>query len=550
MRISPLWLALVLPLAACADRGPIDPVARPEPRALASLTCRASVAQATIACRPAGPETGASADLIVGGQNVYVRLASSGVGYNPSDSILRADITVQSLLGQEMGTTDGVTPDAEGIRVFFASGPSVSNGTGNVAVNNADGTATFTAADQPYFQYPEVLQTEVTSAPQEWRFKVDPTVETFVFGLYVSAAVPHEQALQQIDFSTPQLAVGGYHSCAIETDQDAYCWGADADGQMGSATTDSVPVLVDGGHAWRTITGGRFHTCGITVAGQGYCWGDNQTSQLGNPLGDAFGPTLIGIEALFRQIDAGAGHTCGVTTDEDIYCWGDGTAGQLGNGDSATTSTPVLVLGGRHWVSVQAGTDHTCAVTRGGAAFCWGDNSNGELGTGGNTPTARPVLVSGDHSWKSVSAGESFSCGVTSLGVGMCWGVDSNGQIGNGAAAAPNNPEAVSGGLTWTQINAGRQTACGVTTTGDGYCWGFNNTGEIGDGTTTESEVPVAVSGGATWSRIMGGDYHTCGGTGTEVRCWGFGQEGQLGRGDTENNPFPGPVAGGHTWEQ
>ncbi len=541
-------------LAACSDLPVAAPSVEPvAPPALAAFDCVADVRAGSIECRPAGPAPSSGArGLLLGYQGTYVRLTSSGVSYDGT-SVFRADVTVRNLLGQPIGTTDGVTPDPAGVRVFFHTGPTVTAGTGTVEVANEDGAAAFTAGLQPYFRYAEVLDAHETSAPKEWIFTMPATVENFVFTVLVSAPVPDEGALDAIDLDSRTLAVGGYHSCAISTAGDAYCWGANDDGQLGSPAADSVPRLVVGGHSWTSLTAGRYHTCGLTTAGAAYCWGDNQTGQLGTGVeDDSAVPLAVAGGRTWDRLDAGAAHTCGVTIAGDAFCWGEGTAGQLGDGGFADSGVPVAVAGGWRWASVDAGTDHSCGVTRGGAAQCWGDNAAGEMGAGTDTAgVGGPLLVAGSRSWASVSAGEDFSCGVTSLGVAMCWGLDSAGQLGNGADGGQNAPAAVAGGLAWTRVTAGRETACGITTAGAGYCWGFNNTGEIGDGTTTFSDAPVAVSGGYTWRWIDGGDYHTCGiRTTGEARCWGYNLQGQLGDGTTGNDPFTGVVAGGITWAQ
>lgn len=553
-RFAPMLMLAAL--AACAERSPVAaPVDGPEPAALAKLTCTVQVRAESLTCTPAAPTTaaGVRGDIIVGWQGVYVRLTSSGVSYNAATGILRADVTVQNLLGQPIGTEDGVTPDSAGVKVFFHTGPTRTVGSGSVEVANEHGTATFTSSLQPFFKYPGMLATEQVSAAQEWQFSLPNTVETFVFTLYVSAPAPHETALQRVDLDPRTLATGGYFSCALTTTGQAYCWGSNTDQQLGSGAANSVPVPVSGGLTFKSLTAGRFHTCGITTADLAYCWGDDEWGQSG-AAGEGDSPTPLLVEGghTWRALDAGAEHTCGVTTGNVLYCWGRGDAGQLGAGDSTSTTAPAAVFGGRAWASVDAGADHTCGVTRGGAAYCWGDNSAGALGRAGAS-TARPVLVAGGHSWRWASAGEDFTCGITSLGAALCWGSDSAGQRGNGNGfeAPTSTPTAVSGGLSWSRISSGRATACGVTTTGAAYCWGFNNTGEIGDGSTTYSEVPVAVLGGTGWAWIDTGEYHTCGiRTDGEGRCWGYNDEGQLGDQTTDNRPAPAAVFGGYTWDQ
>ena len=177
---------------ACQDReaplAPGVPGSGEPSRQDIQVTCVASVSQGSVACaRPAGAGDQA---LIVGGQGRYVQLASSNIAV--SADTFSVDVTVQNMIQQPMGTLDGETPHPDGIRVFFASGPTTTSGTGDVTVENADGTDTFLAADQPYFQYPGILRHNEVTAPREWRFLFDPGVDTFAFTVYVSTEVEHE----------------------------------------------------------------------------------------------------------------------------------------------------------------------------------------------------------------------------------------------------------------------------------------------------------------------------------------------------------------------
>ena len=68
-------------------------------------------------------------DLIIGGQNVNVKLTSSNVAYNSGTGRFTFDVTVQNLIPQPLGTTDGTTLAPGGVSVFFTSGPTVTDGT-------------------------------------------------------------------------------------------------------------------------------------------------------------------------------------------------------------------------------------------------------------------------------------------------------------------------------------------------------------------------------------------------------------------------------------
>lgn len=199
-------LALTL-TAACVDRTATGPELRPPPEvpgAVGALSCHADVRAGTVQCTPASGAGGGSA-VILGGQGVNVRLRSTGMSYDGA-SIFRMDVTVENLTGQALATTDGTTPAPEGVRVFFASGPT--SATGTVEVANATGEAFFTASGQKYFQYEGLLAPGDTTAPLEWRFSVPPTVESFQFGVYVAAAVAHEEGWLRMAPFFPTLAVG------------------------------------------------------------------------------------------------------------------------------------------------------------------------------------------------------------------------------------------------------------------------------------------------------------------------------------------------------
>ncbi len=176
-----------------------------------AVTCTASVAQGSLTCRQPRPTTGPFGPnfLIVGGQNQFVQLASSGVSYDGSD-IFQANVTVKVLFGQPMGTTDSTTPT--GVRVFFHSGPTTTSGDGSVTVANADGTDTFTGTNQPYHLYNQILFTNTTSAPKTWRWHVPNTVNTFDFEVYVEGDVPYPNGWVNVAPNPTAVAPGGQAS--------------------------------------------------------------------------------------------------------------------------------------------------------------------------------------------------------------------------------------------------------------------------------------------------------------------------------------------------
>jgi hypothetical protein len=200
---------------ACTDRS--NPVAPPggEPPGgttgnpaipLAQLTCSANVTARTVACtRPeTGPE-GARADILYGGQDVFVVSTTSNVNYDAGTQKFTFNLKLRNLLRQAIGTTDGVTADPSGVKVFFWQLPTVTAGTGAIAIDNADGVGTFTAANQPYYAYVQLIDSYLESTDKPWQFDVPPTVTSFEFKLFISSPVQFPTGW--IDVSEPVFAL-------------------------------------------------------------------------------------------------------------------------------------------------------------------------------------------------------------------------------------------------------------------------------------------------------------------------------------------------------
>jgi hypothetical protein len=134
--------------------------------------------------------------VLVGGQNLFVTLTSSNAAYDSVAGQFTFDVTVQNLIPQPLATTDGTSSQANGVRVFFTSGPTVTSGSG-VASVSADGIGTFTSGGQPYYEYSGsalggdgILSQNETSSSKKWTLLIPKTALTFSFLLYVWADVP------------------------------------------------------------------------------------------------------------------------------------------------------------------------------------------------------------------------------------------------------------------------------------------------------------------------------------------------------------------------
>jgi len=351
-----------------------------------------------------------------------------------------------------------------------------------------------------------------------------------------------------------KLVVAGAHTCALTTVGAAYCWGYNADGQLGNNDTSIVnmtPVAVAGRLTFATLAVSKVEgeTCGLTTDGAAYCWGDNDDGQLGDGTRtQRLTPTPVAGRLEFTSLAVGTVHACGVATSGTAYCWGFSGNGAFGDGFTGLRLTPTVAAPGMTFQSIVAGQDFTCGLTPAGAAYCWGRGLSGELGNGGATNSGTPVPVSGGLTFRSLVAGGLSVCGLTSAGKAYCWGGDFFGTLGDGSSATDDGvtrrlaPVAVAGELAFQTLSAGYQTTCGVTESGVGYCWGYNF-GAVGDGTLDHRSRPVAVAGGLVFQSIGSGTGQSCGVTTTnDVYCWGDNSNGDLGDGTTTPRATPVPV--------
>lgn len=373
-----------------------------------------------------------------------------------------------------------------------------------------------------------------------------------------------------------QVATGGSHTCTIDSEDHAYCWGYNFYGQLGSLYVlgyIAVPIAVYNSGVLvdkdvDQISAGEEHNCSIASDGKVYCWGRNNYGQLGNntTIDSAF-PVAVDTTGVLAgktitQVASGYRHSCAATSDGGVYCWGYNYRGQLGNSSTTNSSVPVAVdmsgvLVGKTVVGVDAGYYHSCAVTSDGLAYCWGYNSNGQLGNTSTAQSTVPVAVttSGALSGKTVtqiSVGYYHSCVVTLDNLAFCWGINTYGRLGDNSTTQRTSPVAVytSGALSGksvTQIEAGAVFTCAVAS-GQAYCWGYNSHGQLGNNSTAQSIFPVTVDvsgvlSGKTVARISAGGYHSCASTSDGgVYCWGYNLDRQLGNGLTSDSLVPSAV--------
>lgn len=288
-----------------------------------------------------------------------------------------------------------------------------------------------------------------------------------------------------------QVAAGLEHSCGLDADGAAFCWGSNELGQLGDGTTgEPASVAVIGGHTFTKIAASKYNTCAITTMGTTYCWGQRVigtavTTEQPTPLAVS-GPAFV------ELVGTGYGSgMCGRTAAGTMYCWGGVGFGQTN--ESQFPVEPVQFGDGRSFTSIAAGWHHGCGST-GAETWCWGTIMEGVVGDstvfGDLDQIGVPFRVMGAPGFTSIVAGFDFTCGLTASGAAWCWG----GQNGSAALLAGMGGDnitptkkamPVASGLSFTKLIAMQSTVCGLDSGGIVYCWGANEAGQTGQGMFT-----------------------------------------------------------------
>ncbi len=351
------------------------------------------------------------------------------------------------------------------------------------------------------------------------------------------------------------IAAGGEHTCGLTRAGVAFCWGRNTDGELGVTTQDScggqpcspkpIPVTCAPGApcVFKQIAAGAVRTCAIDANNDAWCWGFGSTTRT------RLQAQLAGATVKFTSITVGFSHVCALSDRNDIWCAGENYYGQIGLPRATTQqvalSTPQRILAPLHFKKVVAGDNHTCAIAQDGTSMaCWGDNTDRQaLPANAPTPfpsestcscTSSPVWqpLGGGVTVETAAAGPRITCARLSTGETRCWGINASllgfpstqpvtrvtagdvhvcglvsqaalcmgngffGQVGNNAISYQSMPVAVSTPPTaYSDIAAGRAHTCGITTTGDAFCWGRNDQGQLGIGMSSSagSLVPALV---------------------------------------------------------
>jgi alpha-tubulin suppressor-like RCC1 family protein len=304
------------------------------------------------------------------------------------------------------------------------------------------------------------------------------------------------------------IATSWFTTCALQQDGQLFCWGLNQYGGLAEPTDGSyqdfstTPVKVTLAKPIKQLVGGGYHMCALLSDDTLSCWGLNNFGQCGSGTvvdggvvpGIATPTTNAGGLSNVAEIGLGSRFSCARDHDGGVQCWGFNANGMLGQGTVDTTPThltpaPALVGAPVSHLCKSNGYSQAVVLAAGGAR-AWGTNNYGQLGIGPDAGIAdqpTPVDVSSSTDMIDLSPSYAETCALYKDGTVGCWGSVSQGQGVTGIdpvgadAAFQFVPRPVGGLANVVQLQNGwSHFACALKSTGELLCWGDNSYGQLG----------------------------------------------------------------------
>lgn len=272
--------------------------------------------------------------------------------------------------------------------------------------------------------------------------------------------------------SATRLTAGYDHVCALSEAGQVWCWGYNVYGQLGpkgtnfsSQVANPQPVATYDGVT--QVTAGYGHTCVIDSQQKAFCWGKRNDGELGtndDSGGNSPNPAPVS-DSLMLKVSAGNKATCLLSQAGAVTCSGANDVGQSGATASATplrAFTNVMT----NAVAISVGNGHACALDQNQRLYCWGRHANFGSSTA-DGPAPSPV---GTARYTMMATGK-HTCAIRDDQKIDCFGSNSGFQLG----ASDKNARSFEG-ITLNApplaLAVADDTSCAVTANAELFCWG------------------------------------------------------------------------------
>ncbi|MBX3199245.1 MAG: hypothetical protein KF894_14025 [Labilithrix sp.] len=326
----------------------------------------------------------------------------------------------------------------------------------------------------------------------------------------------------------------GESFCALLHDGTVACWGANANGELGRGDTSNGSATAARVVGLSDIVA-LDHTCALDRNGDAWCWGTGPFLQGDAGVTTEPAPVKLALPSA-KKVSVYRRTGCALV-DDQVLCWGSNEFGQVAP-DAPFTREPsypprAVALAPGASIRNVAVNEASFIVREDGVSESWGVNRLVARETSlfpdpVPLPTTLPPI-------SAVDAVESRAC-VVAEGDTFCWGND----VGVDPRRVSTPEPVVQIATTPTFLDTSRfphvlvpSRWCAAAVSGSVYCLGDNNAGQAGDGTKNHAVRPVKLAGlPGPVAQVRTTRDATCALlTNGEVHCVGSNYFGQLGDG-------------------
>lgn len=239
---------------------------------------------------------------------------------------------------------------------------------------------------------------------------------------------------------------GNGYACALTRLAETWCWGYNQDAELGNGTQSIQLTLQPARQPWNlrftTLATASSTPCALDEQGVAYCWGFNANGNVGDGTfaTPKLQPTRVATSVRFRSITTGS---CALTADAQAYCWGYNGNGELGDGTTITRATPAPMATTIRWQQLSSNS-FNCGIAMDQRVLCWGINSSHSLGTTSASFASLPTPVAPGFTATYLSVGFYFACTISEISEVLCWGDNRTGTLGDGTRITRGQPAPVS----------------------------------------------------------------------------------------------------------
>lgn len=384
----------------------------------------------------------------------------------------------------------------------------------------------------------------INSNNKETKYDIN-KIKNLELGTYKLYVIAYDKAgnstkSNTIDFKISvqfkEIEVGGFHTLALDNENNLWAWGCNEQGQLGDGTTTerTSPTKIETDITFVQLSVGYMHNAGIDDEGKLWTWGYSAFGALGDGTTIKKNkPIKIMEDKIFKKVIASDSSTLAIDINDEIWYWG-----RVYGSNNAIRIPQKLDF--KIEYSFISGNSHYLFLDKQNKLWGWGNNYNGQLGDGTTTERTRPIQIKTETKFTQVSAGDRCSLAIDSEGNLWGWGNNNYGQLGDGTKTKKITPVQIETETKFKQVSAGEKHSLAIDYEGNLWSWGYNIYGQLGDGTTTEKLNPIKITEGIKFEKVYARCYSSLAiDVNGNLWSWGSNGNGELGDGTTTDRLTP-----------